>query len=215
MNTGGEPEENRLQSKLQESFTAQIVYKVRAILSPRDSLRYLPRAENKDRKRDSSVGKERAPGSVKGASPGSVNWKQRNAIEAFYFLTRFFYAPLSQCNLRLPEISLLSLSPFTLNFTFRALFSPESPYRARMTREFATGPNVAKWSAVATRVSNMYTGSPLGGIVFSLTFRCPLDRQPRRRREEIEKRHIRQLAVILNARRRSPPAPRSAPSHTH
>lgn len=25
-----------------------------------------------------------------------------------------------------------------------------------MTREFATGPNVAKWSAVATRVSNMH-----------------------------------------------------------
>lgn len=105
-----------------------------AISSPRDSLRYLPRAENKDRKRDSSVGKERAPGSVKGASLGSANWKQRNAIEAFYFLTRFFYAPLSQCHLRLLEISLLSLSPFTLNFTFRALFSPESPYR-RETRQ--------------------------------------------------------------------------------
>lgn len=120
--------------KAQESFTAQIVYKVRAILSPRDSLRYLPRAENKDRSVTRVLGKERATGSVKGASLGSVNWKQRNAIETFYFLTRFLYAPLSRCHLRLLEISLLSLSPFTLNFTFRALFSPESPYR-RETRQ--------------------------------------------------------------------------------
>lgn len=116
--------------KAQESFTAQIVYKVRAILSPRDSLRYLPRAENTDRKRDSSVGEERAPGSIKGASLGSVNWKQRNAIEAFYFLTRFFYAPLLPMPLAPPRnFASVALSPFALNFTFRALFSPESPYR--------------------------------------------------------------------------------------
>lgn len=109
--------------KAQESFTAQIVYKVRAILSPRDSLRYLPRAENKDRKRDSSVGKESATGKHKGSFSGKrkLETAKRNRGVLLFntFLSRSavpmpFAPPRNFASIALPLYTELYIPSFIL-----------------------------------------------------------------------------------------------------